>query len=54
MASDSYYAQRDICFGCDREWTYRESIPIEIAGLLFHNDERWAPLACDGATPGLA
>jgi hypothetical protein len=38
VGTDDYYAQRYICFGCDREWTYREAIPIEIAGLLLHND----------------
>jgi hypothetical protein len=37
---------------CDRESTYRESIPIEIAGLLFHNDQCWLRWS-NGGTPGL-
>jgi len=51
MPSDACYAQRYICFGCDREWTYRESIPIEIAGLLFHNDQCFIAWR-DGGAPG--
>jgi hypothetical protein len=53
MPSDAYDAQRYVCLGCDREWTWRESNPIEIVGFLFHNDECWVPAARDGATPGL-
>jgi hypothetical protein len=52
MPSDAYYALRYTWFGCDREWIYRESIPIEIAGLLFHNDECWLRWR-EGGTPGL-
>jgi hypothetical protein len=53
MPSDAYDAQRSTCFGRDREWTYREAIPIEIVGFLFHNDECWVPAARDGARSGL-
>jgi hypothetical protein len=42
---DDYYSQRYFCFACDTEWTYRESIPVEVAGLLFHNDQVLAPVA---------
>jgi hypothetical protein len=50
--SDWYYRRDYICFVCDREWTHRESIPIEIAGLLFDNDQCWLRWR-DGGTPGL-